>query len=83
MGNAERPLGLVLRLLLAVVGLAAVFAVGVIGLGFARSTTPPVQSPASLIVGAFCLLIVLGGILVVRGAIRGRIRFRRIRRSRS
>ena len=71
----ERPIGLLLRMLLAVIGVAALAGVFVVGTTALRS--PPV---VAILVVAFCLVIAAGGVLLIRGAARGRIRFRRVRR---
>jgi len=72
----------VLRLLLAVIGLAAVVAAFVVGVAQLRSTTTDgSMALAALILCCVCLVVAIGGVLLVRGAVRGRIRFRRIRRT--
>ena len=77
--DAERPIGFTLRALLAVIGLATLVAAFIVGTAEFRSTTA--SSFPALALAAFLLVIAAGGVLLVRGAIRGRIRFRRIRRS--
>ena len=71
----ERPIGLVLRTLLALSGLAALAAGFLVGTAEWRS-----PSLVAYFVGAFCLAVAAGGVLLIRGAARGRIRFRRVRR---
>jgi len=73
--GAERPIGLVLRILLAITGVAALAAAFVVGTAQLRS-----PSITAVLVAAFCLVILAGGVLLIRGAVRGRIRFRRVRR---
>jgi len=77
--GSERPIGLALRLLLAVVGLAALVAAFIVGVAQLRSTTPGAPPLLALVLGCFCLVVAVGGVLLVRGAVRGRIRFRRNR----
>jgi hypothetical protein len=77
----ERPIGLVLRLLLAVVGLAALVAAFIVGVAQLRSTTRGAPPLVALVLVCSCVVVAIGGVLVVRGAVRGRIRFRRIRRT--
>jgi hypothetical protein len=80
--GSERPIGLVLRVLLAVIGLSAIVAGLVVGVAPLRSTTTSSSTPLpALIVGGFCVVVAIGGVLLIRGAVRGRIRFRRIRRT--
>jgi hypothetical protein len=80
--GSERPIGVVLRVLLAVIGLSALVAAFVVGVAQLRSTTTTASTPLpALILGGFCAVIAIGGVLLVRGAVRGRIRFRRIRRT--
>jgi hypothetical protein len=78
--GSERPIGLVLRLLLAVVGLTALVAAFIVGVAPLRSTTQGAPPLPALVLGCFCVVVAIGGVLLVRGAVRGRIRFRRIRR---
>ena len=73
--NGERSIGLVLRIVLAIIGAAALAAAFVVGTAQLRS-----PSLLALFVGGFCLVILAGGVLLIRGAVRGRIRFRRVRR---
>jgi hypothetical protein len=80
--GSERPIGLVLRVLLALIGLSALVAAFVVGVAQLRSTTMSGSTPLpALILGCFCVVIAIGGVLLIRGAVRGRIRFRRIRRT--
>ena len=79
--GSERPIGLVLRLLLAVIGLAALVAACIVGVAQLGSTTRASRPLAALVLGCFCVAVAIGGALLVRGAVRGRIRFRRIRRT--
>jgi hypothetical protein len=77
----ERSIGLVLRLLLAVIGLAALVAAGIVGVAQLRSATQDSPPLPALALGCFCVAVAIGGVLLVRGAVRGHIRFRRIRRT--
>lgn len=77
---AERPIGPVLRLLLGLIGLAALVAASIVGVAQLRPTTPGLPPLLTLLLGGFCVVVAAGGVLLIRGAIRGRIRFRRIRR---
>ena len=73
---AERVLGLGLRMLLGLIGAAALcagIAVGVTELHYARLGSPLVPTLVAALVAG---LVVLGGILLVRGALRGRITVR-------
>ncbi|HEY2163141.1 MAG TPA: hypothetical protein VGH04_04085 [Gemmatimonadaceae bacterium] len=79
--GSERPIGLVLRVLLAVIGLSALAAAFVVGVAQLRSTTTTVSWPLTALLGCSCVVIAIGGVLLIRGAVRGRIRFRRIRRT--
>ena len=79
--GSEQPIGLVLRLLLAVVGSAALVAACFVGVSQLRSTTQGSPPLPALVLGCFCVVVAIGGVLLVRGAVRGRIRFRRIRRT--
>ena len=72
--GSERPIGLVLRMLLAICGIAALAAAVVVGAAQLRS-----PSLLAFLVAAFCLVIGAGGVLLIRGAARGKIRFRRVR----
>jgi di/tricarboxylate transporter len=76
----ERPIGLVPRLLLAVVGLAALVAAFIVGVAQLGSATRASPIP-TLVLCCSCVVVAIGGALLVRGAVRGRIRFRRIRRT--
>ena len=79
MADSERPIGLVLRVLLAVIGLSAIVAALVVAAAEFQSV---IRTPAffpALLLPCFCLVIVFGGVLLIRGAVRGRIRFRGIR----
>ncbi len=77
----ERPIGLVLRLLLAIIGLAALVAAFIVGIAQLGSATRASAPLPALAIGCFCVVVATGGALLVRGAVRGRIRFRRIRRT--
>jgi hypothetical protein len=77
----ERPIGLVLRLLLAIIGLAALVAACIVGVVQLRSTAQDSPPLPALVLGCFCVAVAIGGVLLVRGAVRGRIRLRRIRRT--
>jgi uncharacterized membrane protein YidH (DUF202 family) len=79
--GSERTIGLVLRLLLAVIGLATLVAAFVVGVAQLRSSTRGSPPLPALILGCFCVVVGIGGVLLLRGAVRGRIRFRRIRRT--
>ncbi len=65
-------------MLLAIIGLAALVAACIVAVTQLRSTAQPAL--LALVVG-FCAVVAIGGVLLVRGALRGRIRFRRIRRT--
>ena len=77
----ERPIGLVLRVLLAVIGLAALVAAFIVGVAQLRSRTQGSPPLPAFVLGSFCVIVATGGVLLVRGAVRGRIAFRRIRRN--
>lgn len=79
--GSERPIGLVLRALLAVVGLAALVSAFIVGVAQLRSTTRGSPPLVALVLVCSCVVVAIGGALLVRGAVRGRIRFRRIRRA--
>jgi hypothetical protein len=79
--GSEQPIGLVLRVLLAVVGFAALVAALIVGVAQLRSTTQGAAPLPALVLGCLCVVVAIGGVLLVRGAARGRIRFRRIRRT--
>jgi len=79
--NPERAIGPVLRLLLAVIGGSALVAALVVANGEVRSAMRGAPILPTLIV-FFCAVIVAGGALLIRGALRGRIRFRRVHHSR-
>jgi hypothetical protein len=74
--SSEQPIGPGLRVLLAVIGAAAVAAGSVVVTAELQSTA---RSPLSILAVAFCVVIVVGGAVLIRGAMRGRIRFRRNR----
>jgi predicted ABC-type sugar transport system permease subunit len=78
MTDSERPIGFVLRVLLAVIGLSGILAAFVVAAAEFQSVTRPAFLPA-LLLACFCLVIVFGSVLLVRGAVLGRIRFRRTR----
>jgi len=79
--GSERPIGLVLRLLLGVVGLAALVAAVTVGVAQLRSITHESPPLPALVLGCSCVVVAIGGVLLIRGAVRGRIRFRRVRRT--
>ena len=77
--NPERPIGPGFRALLAIIGLTALLAALIVANAEVRLAMggPPLLHT---LVVAFCAVVVAGGALLVRGALRGRIRFRRVRR---
>ena len=73
----ERVLGIGLRLLLGVIGVTAVsmaFAVGTTQIGRADRGA---SLPIALVVALLCGVVAIGGVLLLRGAWRGRIAVRR------
>jgi hypothetical protein len=75
----ERELGWGLRALLGVLGAAALVAgllVGATELRVLYLGAPPLPTVA---VALFCVVVVIGGITLLRGAVRGRIVVRRTR----
>ena len=76
--NPERPIGPGFRVLLAVIGLTALLAALIVATAEVKLAMggPPLLHT---LVVVLCGVIVAGGALLVRGAVRGRIRFRRVR----
>jgi len=80
--NEERVLGIGLRVLLAVIGIAALGAGLVVAATELRSAhlgSPPLPTMLASVVA---LVAAFGGALLIRGALRGRIAVRPIRRDR-
>jgi hypothetical protein len=75
----ERALGWGLRVLLGVLGAAALVAGLLVGATELRRLTHGAPPLPALAAAAFCILVVAGGIVLVRGAVRGRIVVRRTR----
>ena len=73
----ERVLGTAMRVLLGLLGVIAVGAGVTVGLTELRVLSQGSPAVPTLIAAGVCALVVLGGVLLVRGALRGRIRVRR------
>ena len=65
-----------MRLLLGVIGTAALIAAIIVIAAQPRALTTGASFLPALLIG-FCVTIIAGGVLLIRGAIRGRIRFRK------
>jgi hypothetical protein len=76
----ERNLGPGLRMLLGLLGAVAVGAGGVVGAREIRIASKFWPYWPSVAVAAFCSVVVLGGLLLLRGAVSGHIMVRRTRR---
>jgi hypothetical protein len=79
MQTPERPIGPGLRLLLGVIGTVALIATIIIITAEVGALRTGASFVAALLIG-FGIAIIAGGVLLIRGAIRGRIRFRKPRR---
>ena len=79
----ERTLGGPMRLLLGVVGVAALVGGAVVAAMEIRSLARGVSPVAALLATVVAMLVIAGGLQVVRGAVRGHIQVRRtgLRRS--
>ncbi|HEX7941001.1 MAG TPA: hypothetical protein VF488_04320 [Gemmatimonadaceae bacterium] len=71
----EVALGTGLRILLGVLGAAAIIAAGAVGVAEAWRAMRFTPWPASVVV-LFCVVVICGGALLVRGALRGTIAVR-------
>lgn len=76
----ERTLGVGLRLLLGLIGAAAVGAGGVVGAIELRIASKFWPYWPAVAVAAFCAIVVVGGLLLLRGAVSGHLMVRRTRR---
>ena len=79
---AERALGSGRRVLIGVIGAAAVGAGCVVGVTELRSAYLGSPLAPTLLPAVFAGFVAVGGVLLVRGALRGRIAVRRPRRNR-
>jgi hypothetical protein len=78
----ERALGAGLRVLLGVIGAAAVSAGFLVGVAELRSIYRGSPLAPSLLAAVFAGFVTVGGVVLVRGALRGRIAVRRHGRNR-
>lgn len=76
-----RPIGLGLRVFLGLLGLMALGAGLLVGARELRAAYLGAPSVAALAVALVCVVIALGGVVLLRGAARGRIAVRRNRPS--
>ena len=77
----ERNLSPGLRLLLGLLGAVALASGGVIGATEVRIASKVWPDWPAVAVATFCGLVIWGGVLLLRGAARGRMAVRRTRRS--
>jgi hypothetical protein len=75
----ERNLGPGLRLLLGLIGAVATAAGGAVGASEIRTAAQHWPHWASIAIAAFCVVVALGGLVLVRGAVTGHIVVRRTR----
>lgn len=78
----QRALGAGLRVLLGVIGAAAVGAGFLVGVAELRSVYRGSPLAPSLLAAVFAGFVTVGGVVLVRGALRGRIAVRRHGRNR-
>jgi hypothetical protein len=76
----DRHIGVGLRLLLGLLGAVAVGAGGAVGVTEFQTASKFWPNWPSITAAAFCFVVVLGGLLLLRGAVRGHIMVRRTRR---
>lgn len=75
----DRQIGVGLGLLLGLLGAVAVGAGGAVGVTEFRAASTFWPNWQSIAVSAFCVIVVLGGLLLLRGAANGHIWVRRPR----
>lgn len=75
----DRQIGVGLRLLLGLIGAVAVGAGGAVGVNEIRTVSKFWPAWTSVAAAAFCLVVVWGGLLLLRGALSGHIWVRRPR----
>ena len=76
----DRHLGIGLRLLLGLLGAVAVGAGGAVGVSEIRIASKLWPNWPSIAAAVFCVLVVWGGLLLLKGAASGHIMVRRTRR---
>ena len=75
----DRQISVGFRLLLGLLGAVAVGAGGAVGANEIRIASKFWPRWPSIAAAAFCLIVVFGGLLLLRGAVRGHIMVRRAR----
>jgi membrane protein YdbS with pleckstrin-like domain len=75
----DRQIGIGLRLLLGFLGAVAVGAGGAVGANAIRTASKSWPNWPSIAAAAFCVIVVCGGLLLLRGAVNGHIMVRRAR----
>jgi membrane protein YdbS with pleckstrin-like domain len=75
----DRQIGIGLRLLLGFLGVVAVGAGGAVGANAIRTASKSWPNWPSIAAAAFCVIVVCGGLLLLRGAVNGHIMVRRAR----
>ncbi|HLB09935.1 MAG TPA: hypothetical protein VK617_10390 [Gemmatimonadaceae bacterium] len=75
----ERNLGTGMRVLLGLIGVVAVVAGGSVGATQLRTATRDWPDWSSIVIATFCIVVLLGGAVLVRAAVTGRAVVRRTR----
>ena len=78
----DRAIGLGMRLLLGVIGAAALGAGLLLAATQLRRATAGSPLISALLAAGVCGVVAVGGLVLLRGAVRGRIAVRRVRRPR-
>jgi hypothetical protein len=77
----ERDLGYGLRFLLGLLGIIGIAAGGAVGAVQLRTASSAWPQWSAIAVAVFCTVVIWGGLILLRGAVSGRIMVRRTRRS--
>jgi hypothetical protein len=75
----ERTLSTGMRVLLGLLGVVAVVAGGSVGANRLRIATRDWPNWSSILVATFCIVVLLGGAVLIRAAVTGRVVVRRTR----
>jgi hypothetical protein len=79
----ERDLGYGLRVLLALLGITGIAAGGAVGAVQLRTASNAWPQGFAIVIALFCVVVIWGGLILLRGAVRGRITVRPTRRPRA
>jgi protein-S-isoprenylcysteine O-methyltransferase Ste14 len=79
----ERNLGIGMHALLGLLGVVAVVTGGSVGATQLRIATRDWPNGSSIVVATFCIVVLLGGALLIRAAMTGRVVVRRTRNPRT